>query len=136
MDFIFRAWDKWNQKMIAPNGGDFIGWHGPSNWKDIYEVMLYSGHLVNNVCLYDGDIVRNTKMDESGDENEYLVCCFIKEWAMFGMLTIDEYHNYQKEGAECLDEYMFWTFPIEDKDNEQRRICGNIYENKNLLQSL
>lgn len=98
--------------------------------------MLFTEHQVNGVDLYESDILRNTKSDDYEDENEYLVCVFIKEWAMFGLLSIEEYHKYINEGADGLDEYMFWTFPIEDRDNEQRRICGNIYENPELLQSL
>jgi hypothetical protein len=99
-------------------------------------VCQFSGHQVNGINLYESDIVRNEKMEDEYDTTEYLVCVFIKEWAMFGLLTIEEYHKYKKEGAEALDETMFWTFPINDKDNEQRRICGNIYSHPELLQSL
>jgi len=96
-------------------------------------VCQFSGHRVNGVNLYESDIVRNEKMEDEYDTTEYLVCVFIKEWAMFGLLTIEEYHKYNKEGAEALDEESFWTFPINDKDNEQRRICGSVYSNPELL---
>lgn len=98
-----------------------------------YHLMQFTNHQIHDVDLYAGDIIRNEKMDDYEDAVEYLVCTYILEWAMFGLLTIDEYHKYNSEGAEALDEYMFWTFPIDDKENEQRRICGNIYETPNLL---
>lgn len=99
-------------------------------------VGQYTNHNIHDQRLYAGDIIRNEKMDDYEDAVEYLVCTFITEWAMFGLLTVDEYHKYNSEGAEALDEYMFWTFPIDDKENEQRRICGNIYSTPELLQSL
>lgn len=98
-----------------------------------YHLMQFTNHQISGVDLYDCDIIRNEKMDDYEDAVEYLVCAFIAEWSMFGLLTIDEYHKYNAEGADALDETMFWTFPIDDKENEQRRICGNIYENSNLL---
>lgn len=55
----FRAWDKWRKEMISPKDGDFIAWHGPSNWKDCYEVMQFTGLLDSKgVEIYEGDIVR------------------------------------------------------------------------------
>jgi len=107
--------------------------------KDRYEVISkaeYSGYKIKNVELYEGDIVRNEIMDDEGDQAQYLVCVYIKEWGMYSLIMMDEYHKYTEEGAEGLDEFMFWTFPIDEKDNEQRSICGNIYANPELLESL
>lgn len=56
----FRAWDKWTKKMAQPKDGDFIGWHSPSNWKDCYEVMQYTGlNDKNGKEIYEGDVVMN-----------------------------------------------------------------------------
>lgn len=138
MELKFRCWDEANKRFHywgydvfsdLPKG-IFTGPINPS-----FPSTQYTCHKVNGQDLYVGDILRNTKFSETEDENEYLVCCYIKEWSMFGLLMVDEYHKYLEDGAEGLDETDFWTFPIEDKENEQRRICGNIYDNKNLLQT-
>ena len=55
----FRAWDKWEKRMIKPHNGDFIKWHAMSNWKDCLEVMQYTGLKdKNDTEIYDGDIVQ------------------------------------------------------------------------------
>lgn len=55
----FRAWDKWRKQMIHPKGGDFIGWHAMSNWRDCLEVMQWTGlYDSEGVEIYEGDIVR------------------------------------------------------------------------------
>ena len=57
-DFKFRAWDKWSNKMIQPNNGDFIGWHAMSNWRDCLHIMQYTGLKdKNGKEIYEGDIV-------------------------------------------------------------------------------
>lgn len=147
----FRCWDDVNKKITYdhfwidsdgdvwydrdPNGVDMSGSRRilPANR---LHLMQYTGHKVNNIDLYEYDILRNEKMNDEMDDIEYLVCVFINEWAMFGLLTIEEYHNYLKDGADCLDEFLFWTFPIDDKENEQRRICGDIFSTPELLKSL
>lgn len=142
MELKFRIWDEDSKTMIdwlsltstiMNRNGLSLAYSTLINNKN---KMLFTGHLVNGINLYESDILRNTKEGDIEDINEYMVCVFIKEWAMFGLLTIDEYHKYNLEGAESLDESSFWTFPIYDKDNEHRRICGNIYSNPELLQSL
>jgi hypothetical protein len=147
-EYLFRGkkWDnsEWIYGDLIQGGEESSIWILPIEELRLTEVIKiipetvcqFSGHQVNGINLYESDIVRNEKMEDEYDTAEYLVCVFIKEWAMFGLLTIEEYHKYNKEGAEALDETMFWTFPINDIDNEQRRICGNIYSHPELLQSL
>lgn len=136
MNFKFRCWDK-HSKIFHYWGYDInpqfpIGvFTAPPN--PTFPSTQYTNHNIHDKELYAGDIIRNETMDDYEDAVEYLVCVFITEWAMFGLLTIDEYHKYNTKGADSLDEIMFWTFPIDDKENEQRRICGNIYETTNLL---
>lgn len=151
MNYKFRAFDKLKKVMIA-EGFHVIGEVTMFSIIDQYcmenaegkpllerygdiEVMQWTGHQINGVYLYDLDIIRNEKFGEEDEVTEYFVCVYIQEWAMFGLLTVDEYNSYKEDGAEALDYTDFWTFPIDDKENEQRRICGNIYENENLLQT-
>ncbi len=55
----FRAWDKWNNKMIQPHDGDFIRWHSMSNWRDCLDVMQYTGLKdKNDNEIYEGDIIK------------------------------------------------------------------------------
>ncbi len=55
----FRAWDKHKKAMIFPYEGDFIRWHAPSNWRDCYEVMQFTGLTdKNGKEIYEGDILQ------------------------------------------------------------------------------
>jgi len=63
-----RAWDKYKNKMIAPNGGDFIGWHAMSNWRDCLIVMQYTGlEDMDGVEIYEGDLL-NVFFTSSSEE--------------------------------------------------------------------
>jgi uncharacterized phage protein (TIGR01671 family) len=54
----FRAWDKAVREMVCHYDGDFIKWHAPSNWRDFYEVMQFTGlEDCRGVDIYEGDIV-------------------------------------------------------------------------------
>lgn len=149
MEYKFRAFDTLKKVMIA-EGFHVIGEvtmfsvidqyvrenrEGKSSlerYGDI-EVMQWTGHQINGVDLYDLDIVRNEKFGEEDEVTEYFVCVWIQEWAMFSLLTVDEYIDYKQLGVDGLDTSSFWTFPIDDKENEQRRICGSIYTKPELL---
>lgn len=101
----FRAWDIYSKpnNMVIPHAGDFIGWHSPSNWKDCYKIMQFTGVTdKNGVDIYEGDIVRFK------DE----VCAIIFFHAAFCIQT--------KQGNKCLGCY--------DR-NLSCEVIGNICEN-------
>ena len=58
---LFKAWDKWKNKMIQPNEGDFFGWKAMSNWRDCLEVLQYTGSDdVNGNRIFASDNVVQT----------------------------------------------------------------------------
>ena len=123
--------------MIQPNNGDFIGWHAMSNWRDCLHIMQYTGLKdKNGKEIYEGDIFR---VEEDGAEDGtdmiyYLVIVWVKEWTMFATLrTQDEYKKYLIEGVKALDEPMFWTYTLEDTNDRRFYLCGNLYQNPELL---
>jgi uncharacterized phage protein (TIGR01671 family) len=156
-DLKFRAWDKRISKMLKtwvmdfraspdyimvqnewPNNG------GPAKepWGNTREhiiLMQFSGHQINGVDVYESDIVRLEENDEGADPEDrmtWYVVTWIKEWCMFALLRVsDEYKEYMADGAGELDTTMFWTFPLdlEDWPNSKHYLCGNIFENSNLL---
>jgi len=104
----FRAWDKWQKKMLAPHDGDFIGWHGPSNWKSCYEVMQFTGLLDSaGVEIYEGDIVRH-KYYTAPQKVEYDAHC-----AGYAPFVYDEGNGFEIEYS---------------------TVIGNIYEHPSLLE--
>ncbi len=102
----------------------------------------YTGHKINNIELYEGDIIREEVESDEGDERYYSVVTWIKEWSMFACLIvkkndgINEYKNYLQNSADGLDESMFWTFPIQKEKFGKRAIAGNVYKNRKLLSSV
>ena len=100
----------------------------------------FTGHQLNGVDIYEGDVIRVEEdapdVDEDDKMNWYVVV-FVQEWCMFAMLhTKNEYFQYLKDGKAELDEFLFWTFPIsadKEMDNEKYFLCGNIHDNKELL---
>jgi uncharacterized phage protein (TIGR01671 family) len=116
----FRAFDKLSKKMVFPNGGDFIGWHAMSNWKDCLTVMQYTGLKDRNGKeIYEGDIV-NYKCTS-------------------GKLSWDTTTDVRWEGMV----YRFWNFylgvnmPGVYPENDRQKyltVVGNIYENPDLLE--
>lgn len=148
----FRAWNK-SGKMIQPfhfvasgfTDADWIVWGSTHEEfrKNIenpfppqqFEIMQFTGHQINKTDLYESDIIREEYAKETGDERNYFVVTWINEWSMFAFLEISEYKKYLEYGAEELDESMFWTFPVLESEFGSRAICGNIYENPELLNS-
>lgn len=134
-EILFRCWDVQEKKMFIPKeiSNGLIGSIPEDDDEQFFVHMQYSGHKVKGIRLFEGDIVRNEVSTDQEDECGYYVCVFILEWSMFALLELEEYTDYKTSGAEGLDDTTFWTFPIDEKDNEFRAICGNIYENSSLL---
>lgn len=85
----------------------------------------------NGVEIYEGDIFRI----EQEDFINYVVVTWIQEWTMFCSLLVSEYNEYLIKGADCLDEVLFWTYTLEDTNSKCHFLCGNIHQNKNLLEN-
>lgn len=149
----FRAWDTYNQRMVYypfmfqptqehDNVSSPFTYY--EDWRDFEdgikrpcEVMQYTGLKdKNGKEVYDGDIFR---VEEGGDFDQqdkiyYLVIVWINEWSMFGCLHAHtEYQAYLQIGISALDEPMFWTYTLEDTASRKFFLCGNIYENPELL---
>lgn len=96
---------------------------------ELYEVIpetvsQYTGLLDKSwIKIFEGDII----VDK--DKNTAIVV-WIEEWAMFGCMFHDEWELYMNTGIQEIDESMFWTFPIE---NREYKVIGNIHENSDLF---
>lgn len=115
MEIKFRAWDKHKKQMVTPHDGDFISWHAPSNWKDCYEVMQFTG-----------------LKDKNGKEiYEYDICkySYINYFVLFKwddeLLTFKA--NVYSDGIECENIFFINT------DSSKFEVIGNIYDNPKLI---
>ncbi len=112
--------------------GKFIGPCSPNSIAQQF-TGLYDK---NGTPIFEGDIFR---IEESGDvdvEDQmfYIVIVWIKEWCMFGSLSVQsEYQKYLRNGIEELDEPMFWTYSLEDTNSLKHFLCGDIYTTPELL---
>lgn len=102
------------------------------------ELMQFTGLKdKNGKEIYEGDIFR---IEEDGDGLDiadrifYVVIVWVQEWCMFcSLLSDSEYNNYKNQGIKGLDEPMFWTYTLEDTNSRKHFLCGNIYQNQNLI---
>jgi len=113
---------------------DSLGLNSPDYYEvDENTIGQYTGRkTIKGRDLYEGDIVFVEESEPEGDKRYYLVIVWIPEWAMFASLHMDEYHKFLKEGAEALDETMFWTYTIETAEKDFH-YAGNLYENPELI---
>jgi len=110
----------------------------PLNSPDWYEVDPETvGQFVglkdkNEKDIFEGDIFR-VEEDER-DLIYYLVIVWVQEWCMFCTLRgEDEFFDYRTSGIKALDEPMFWTYTLEDTNDRKFYLCGNITDNRELL---
>ncbi|WIT94472.1 hypothetical protein CRP19_000041 [Riemerella phage vB_RanS_CRP19] len=128
----FRAWD--GKKMlynVAVNGSTAfyipsgLRCHCAVNIEDYLEIMQYTGFKdKNEKSIYEGDILRD-------EVDNICIVIFIKEWGMFGGVSVEEYGVYEAIGIDALDIELVYTFHLE---NGAFRIVGNIYENPKILE--
>lgn len=145
----FRGWHSVANKMFTPEEmasdqltllptGSFINVHGShTSLSTIYDrdkfIPLQStGHVDSaHKEIFECDILRETIEMEHGDVNHYFIVTWISEWSMFAALMHEEYDKYLSNGAEALDESMFWTFTIEKGNGFT--VCGNILEHTDYI---
>jgi uncharacterized phage protein (TIGR01671 family) len=115
--FKFRAWDKWERRMIQPNKGDFIGWHSMSNWKSCLAVMQWTGIKdFEGVEIYEGDIVKIDRCNQAGYTETGVIGKV--EYQDFEWIVVTEDSNWPVNSWLCV---------------VRAEVIGNIYENEQLL---
>lgn len=144
----FRSWDQTSNTMHPGFGfSDLVTIltnpveNGPGAMKMKYALdslvwMQFTGLLdKNGEEIYEGDIFRIEEETEGPDFRLYVVIVWVQEWAMFCTLrTTDEYPAYLASGIDALDEPMFWTYTLEDTNSRKHFLCGNVFQNPELLQ--
>lgn len=111
---------------------DYNDFHFRSNRPQAV-VMQFTGKVdASKNEIYEGDILRATDEGEFGDINHYFIVTWISEWCIFAAISWTEYGGYLKNGAESLDETMFWTFNLEQGDDYT--VCANLYEHPDYIQ--
>lgn len=120
----FRAWDKWKNTMIQPNGGDFIGWHAMSNWRECLEVMQWTGLCDSNeVEIYEGDVVHVIRDKFGLGMHEY----WRIEYACFGDPGYYAHNGLNSCRHIFVEHQKAWFTPLADP--VECIVIGNIFEN-------
>lgn len=148
----FRGWHTGANKMFSAEEmaadqltllptGNFINVHGGSTamstiyQRDKFIPLQFTGLKdKNGKEIYEGDIFRIEEEADGPDRIIYVVVTWVKEWAMFCTLLVeDEYKAYLSIGLKALDEPLFWLYTLEDTNSRKHFLCGNIYQNPELL---
>lgn len=140
-EHFYRFWLTGINKMtheVALEDVGKIRLHGATG----YIPLQYSGHKDREGRrIFEGDIWRYfesssayTALTGQDEVARYRIMTWIGEWTMFAWLELSEYLNYREEGAESLNTELFWTYPVGSEDANEVFVCGNIYENKGILE--
>jgi len=128
----FRVWDKRNKTMFKIfDSVTQEDWYLP-HWKDLYEVMQYTGlrdskrteEYPDGQEIYEGDIVYFSIFDHNGSDTQYKG---VVKWnnAMFEIWYSVELEYFGHDGGFVLA----WAHSQDD----EFEVIGNIYENPELL---
>lgn len=136
----FKAWNPVEKVMGRPfTVRDLLSCYHEADHIDQTDIIYrqYVGlEDKNGREIYEGDIFRIEEVGtDTIDIMIWVVVVWVQEWAMFCTLRVeDEYPGYLANGLDALDEPMFWTYTLEDTNDRKHFLCGNIYENPELLQ--
>lgn len=83
--------------------------------------------------IYEGDVYFEEDEQDFGDYRTFFVVTWLKEWAMYTLLSIGELFDYQDNGINALDEWDKNTFVLDAKEFERLHYKGNVLEDKNLI---
>ena len=115
----FRAWDKNLHKFRYPDLWDNSM---PSNWRDWYELMQFTGLLdKNGKEIYEGDIVECVAID--GYEDDTRITDVIRNVS----------GEWQARNPPDIDVVYEHGLPITWGGWESKEVIGNIYENPEMI---
>lgn len=143
MKIKFRAFDTLSPKMytghslsISSDGGlMFLDCDG--QWKeDInsrFVIMQYTGFKdAKDREVHEGDVYFSETEYDEGDERAFYIVTWIKEWAMFALLSVSEYNEYLDTGIEHLNDEGV-PYNLEHDSFNRLHYKGDIYTNPELL---
>ena len=127
----FDKFDCWRYTKKVP-----FRWDYPHSHIKYHDCMWTGQVDRNGDKIYEMDVRREEIEHERGDQREYYVCIWIKEWSRFAWLHLPgEYQSYQDHGVSKLDHSMQETFGIFENESSTTIICGNLLENPDLVET-
>lgn len=134
-DIKFRAWDKKKNDWFGDYGADLyielngyinFGWNGEimDDYTDRIILMQYTGLKdVNNVEIFEGDIVKRTYLDGMFGRTHIGEVVYDKEYTRY---VISKPQKYTEPKTEDIRNTL--------SDRITYEVIGNIYQNKHLLE--